>query len=101
MSCYENKLTFVIYISDQTFESTMDLLLVINKNKLDYLCNKNFDRFMFHRTKNENKKYCKNCLQCFSSKNVLTEHKEVSLSINGTQSIRLEKGTTDLFCANR
>ena len=56
---------------------------------------------MFHRTKNENKKYCKNCLQCFSSKNVLTEHKEVSLSINGTQSIRLEKGTTDLFCANR
>ena len=31
----------------------------------------------------------------FSSKNVLTEHKEVCLSINGTQSVRLEKGTIE------
>ena len=44
---------------------------------------------MFHKTKNKNKKYfCKSCLQCFSSKNVLTEHKNVSLSINGAQSVR-------------
>ena len=50
---------------------------------------------MFHKT-NENKKYfCKSCLQCFSSKNVQTEHKEVCLSINGAQSVRLEKGTTE------
>ena len=46
------------------------------------------------KTKNKNKKYfCKSCLQCFSSKNVLTEHKEICLNINGAQSIRLEKGT--------
>ena len=43
---------------------------------------------MFHDTNNKNKK----CLECFSSKNVLTEHKEVCLSINGAQSVRLEKG---------
>ena len=50
---------------------------------------KDCDRFMFHKTKNKNKKYfCKSCLQCFSSKNVLTEHKNVSLSINGAQSVR-------------
>ena len=49
---------------------------------------------MFHKTKNKNKKYfCNSCLQCFSSKNVLTEHKELFLSINGAQSVRLEKGT--------
>ena len=55
-----------------------------------------FDRFMFHKTKNKNKKYfCKSCLQCFSSKNVFTEHKKVFLSINGAQSVRLEKGTID------
>ena len=49
---------------------------------------------MFHKTKNENKKYfCKSYLQCFSSNNMLTKHKEVCLSINGTQSVRLEKGT--------
>ena len=46
--------------------------------------------------KNKNKKYfCKSCLQCFSSKNVLTEHKEVCLSINGAQSVRLEKRTIE------
>ena len=51
---------------------------------------------MFHKTKNKNKKYfCKSCLQCFSSKNVLTKHKEVCLSINGAQSVRLEKGTIE------
>ena len=51
---------------------------------------------MFHKTKSKNKKYfCKSCLQCFSSKNVLTKHKEVCLSINGAQSVRLEKGTIE------
>ena len=49
---------------------------------------------MFHKTKNKNKKlFCKSCLQCFSAKNVLTKHKEVCLSINGAQFVRLEKGT--------
>ena len=32
-------------------------------------------------------------MQCFSSKNILTKHKEVCLSINGAQSVRFEKGT--------
>ena len=42
---------------------------------------------------NKNKKYfCKSCLQSFSSKGLLTEHKEVCLSINGAQSVRLEEG---------
>ena len=51
---------------------------------------------MLHKTKNKNNKhFCKSCLQCFSSKNVLTEHKEVCLSINQAQSVRFEKGTTE------
>ena len=51
---------------------------------------------MFHKTKNKNKKwFCKSCLQCFSSKNVLTEHKEDCLIINGKQSVKLEKGTIE------
>ena len=93
--CYENKLTFSIYISDQKFENSMNLFLVTDENKSHYAYIKDFDRFMFHKTKNKNKKYfCKNCLQCFSSKNVVTEHEEVCLSINGVQSVRLEKLTT-------
>ena len=94
--CYENKLTFPIYISDQKFENSMDLVLVTNENKSHYVHIKDFNKFIFHKTKNNNKNYfCKNCLQCFSSKNVLTEHKEVCLSINGAQSARLEKGTIE------
>ena len=84
MFYYENKLTFPIYVSDQKFEKSMDLLLVIDESKLHYVYIKDFDRFMFHKTNNNNKKYfCKSSLQCCSSKNVLTEHKEICLSFNG------------------
>ena len=77
--CYENKLTFPIYISGQKFENSMDLLLIINESKSRYMYVKDFDRFIFHKTKNKNKKYFfKSCLQCFSNKNVLTERKKVS-----------------------
>ena len=40
---------------------------------------------------NIKKYFCKSCLQCFSNKNLLTENKEVCLSINSAQSVRLEK----------
>ena len=51
---------------------------------------------MFHKTKNENKKYfCKSYLQCFRSKSVLTKHKEVCLGVNGSQSVKLEKETIE------
>ena len=62
----------------------MDLLLLTNENKSDYVHVKDFNKFMFHKTKSKNKKYfCKSYLQCFSSRKVLTEHKETCLSING------------------
>ena len=74
----------------------MDLLLVTDGDISHYVYINDFNGFMFHKTKNKNKKYfCKSCLQCFSSKNVLTKHKEVCLSINGAQSVRLEKGTIE------
>ena len=95
--CYENGLTFPIYVSDKKFENFMGLLLVINDDKLHYVFIKDFYRFMFHKTKNKNKKYFyKSCLQYFSSKNVLTKHKKDCLSINGLQSVRLEKWTIEL-----
>ena len=61
----------------------MDLLLVIDGDKSHYVYIKDFNRFMFQKTKNKNKKYfCKSYLQCFSNKNVLIEHIEVCLSSN-------------------
>ena len=74
----------------------MDLLLVIDENESHYMYIKDFDRFVFHKAKNKNNKYfCKSSLQCFSSKNVLTEHEEVCFSINGAQSVRFDRGTIE------
>ena len=70
----------------------MDLLLLIDDGKSNYVYIKDFDRFMFHKTNNKNKKwFCRNRLQCFSSKNVLIKHRENCLSINGKQSVKLEE----------
>ena len=93
MFCYENEMVFPIYVSDQKFENSMDLLLLINDDKSHYVYIKDFNTFMFHKIKIKNKKwFCRSCLQCFSSESVLIKHKEDCLSINGKQSINLEKG---------
>ena len=85
--CYETGLTYPIYVSNQKFKDCMDLLLISNENKSYYVNIKDFNRFMCNKTKNKNKKYfCKFCLQCFSSENVLIEHKENCLVINGKKS---------------
>ena len=49
---YENELVFPIYVSDQKFKDSMDLLLLIDDDKSHYVYIKGFDRFMFHKTKN-------------------------------------------------
>ena len=91
--CYENEMVFPIYVFDQKFENSMDLLLLITRYKSHYVYIKDFNTFMFHKTKNKNKKwFCRSCLQCFSKENVLIKHKEDCLSINGKQSVNLEKG---------
>ena len=93
---YENEMVFQIYVSNKKLEDSMDLLLLIGDDKSHYVCINDFDRFIFHKTKSKYKKYfCKGCLQCFSSENVLTEHKEDCLILNGKQSAKLEKGTID------
>ena len=90
---YENELVFPIYVSDQKFENCMDLLLLINDDKSHNVYIKDFNAFMFHKTKNKNKKwFSRSCLQYFSSENVSIKHKEDCLSINGKQSVILAKG---------
>ena len=86
---YENGLVFPIY----GFMDSLDLLLLIDDDKSHYLYIKDFDRFMFHKTKTKNKKwFSRSCLQCFKSESVLIKHKENCLSINGKQSVKLEEG---------
>ena len=92
--CCDNKLTYPVYLSDQKFNDNMDLLLMFNEFKSHYAYIKDFDRFMFNKAKNRNKKhFCKCCLQCFSSKEILIEHKKYCLVINGKRSVKLKSSS--------
>ena len=83
MLCYENGLTYPVYVSDQKFENCMDFLPITDENKSHYIYIKDFNRFMCNKTKNKNEKYfCKCCLQCFSSGKILIKHKENCLIKN-------------------
>ena len=46
---YENELVFPIYISDQKFENSMDLSLLINDDKSHYVYIKNFNTCFIKR----------------------------------------------------
>ena len=48
---YENKLVFPVFISDQIFKCSIDLLLLINDDQSHYVHVKDFNTFMFHKTK--------------------------------------------------
>ena len=51
--CYENMLTYPLYLSDQKF---MNLLMIRDENKPHYVYIKAFNIFMFNKTKCKNKK---------------------------------------------
>ena len=53
--CYEKKVTFPIWVSDQKLGNTMDWLLLPDDDKSHYMYIKDFNRFMFHKTKTKNK----------------------------------------------
>ena len=66
---FENRLVFQIYVSYQKFEDSMNFLLLTDDDKSHYVYIKDFDRFIFHKTKNKNKKwFCRSCLQCLGMK---------------------------------
>ena len=94
MYCYENGLTYPVYIWKQKFKDYIDLLLINDENKSHYVYIKDFNKFMFNNTKYKNKKhFCRYCLQCFISKWVLKKHKETCLKINGKQTVKLRSSS--------
>ena len=54
---------------------------------------KDFDRFIFPKKESKNKKWF--CRNCFNRENVLIKNKKKCLSIDGKQSVKLEKGITE------
>ena len=65
----------------KNLKSCMDLLLITDENKPHYVYIKDFNRFMC----NNKKKFCRYCLQRFTSERVLIDHKENCLIINDKQ----------------
>ena len=96
---YEEKQKFPIYISKEKYQDHMELLLITKGKNKHYVLIKDFNKFMFNQTKHEHRKYfCMYCLQCFSREDVLTEHKNNCISINGKQAINMpEKGDKVYF----
>ena len=96
---YEEKQKFPIFISKEKFTDHMELLLITEGENKHYVLIKDFNKFMFNQTKHEHRKhFCMHCLQCFSREDVLTEHKNNCISINGEQAIEMpEKGDKVYF----
>ena len=68
-------------------------MLISNEFVSHYVYIKDFNRFIFNKTKHKSqKKFCRNCLQCFSSEKILNKHKEDCLVINGKQNVKLGEG---------
>ena len=60
--CYQNKMIYRVYLSNQCFNDCLDLLLISNDFTNHYVYMKDFNRLMLNKTKNKNKKYfCKSC----------------------------------------
>ena len=91
---YENKF-FPLYVSKKPNEQELNLLLISNEEKSHHIFIKDFNRLMYSeaKTKNQHKKHsCMSCLQNFTTKEILNNHRERCLSINYTQAVKYEMG---------
>ena len=71
----------------------IDLLITNDGNEnYHYVWIKDFNKLCFSQTKDTSKKhFCKNCIQCFSSKEVLEKHKPDCMTLNDGQAVELPK----------
>ena len=89
---YENKV-YPLYTSKKSYNLTLNLLLITEKEKFHYVFIKDFNRLLFSRTKHKGKKHhCMSCLQRFTTKEILSNHKKQCLLINGCQAANYESG---------
>ena len=74
-------------------EQVLNVLLISNEEKSHYVLMKDFNRLMYSKTKHKDRKhFCMSCLQNFTTKEILNNHRERCLSINGTQAAIYEAG---------
>ena len=89
---YEKKQPYPTYISKEKFDDVLNLLLISENENKHYCLIKDFNRFMYSYSNHKAKKhFCMHCLQCFSSEQILSNHKEICIEINGKQAIKMPK----------
>ena len=89
---YENEEFYPIHVSKQKNEKVLNLPLITQGEKQHYVLNKDFNKMIYNKTKHQHRKYfCMYCLQCFSTDEILTKHKNNCMVINGEQAIRMPK----------
>ena len=89
---YENKQPYPIYVSKERFKEELNLLLIEEDRNKHYVLIKDFNSFMFKHSKHKGRKnFCMNCLQCFSTSELLNEHRKNCIVINGKQAINMPK----------
>ena len=90
---YEN-IVFPLYVSKKSNEQVLNVLLISNEEKSHYVFIKDFNRLMYLKTKHKDRKhFCMSCLQNFTTKEILNNHRERCLLINDTQAVKYETGT--------
>ena len=83
---------YPIYISKEKYEDILDLLLINDDKRSHYVWIKDFNTFNFKQNKSKNKKhFCRRCIQCFSSKQILEKHIPDCIVFNGKQAIKMPK----------
>ena len=98
---YENKQPYSIYVSKEKYDNQMNLLLITENENKHYVLIKDFNSFMFNKTKHkERKHFCMHCLQCFSSERVLTDHKDNCITVNGTQAVKMPDKNNNILKYN-
>ena len=81
------------YISRLNNNQILNLLLIENEDNTHYVFIKDFNSLIYSKTKHKARKYfCMNCLQNFSTQEVLNKHKETCLFLNDNITPLFEKG---------
>ena len=101
---YENEKLYPIRISEEKYDDHMDLLYITEgneKTKSHFVLIQNFDKLMYNFTKHKDTKhFCKRCLHCFSSKNLLERHQPDCFALNGTQAIEMPVEGSKIYFKN-
>ena len=92
---------YPIYTSKEKYDNDLEVLYIEEGEKGHYVLIQNFNRLMYSFTKYKEKKFfCKRCLHCFSSNDLLEKHSPDCFALNGTQKIDMPAKGSKIYFKN-